>query len=659
MFEFVKDFRISKAVVIVAAVPMIAVTAVVAKLLHGEFVNYQQFVVFERLVELSTDMSNLVHEQQKERGATAVYLGSGGKEFQRELEAQRQQTDIRRDMLLETYSELNKKAHVPAFLKNMKELVADLSRMTAIRQAIDQQQIEMAEAIQYYTSLNSLSLAIIGENASRSPIPSMVGGIVSFSNYLQGKERAGIERAVGAAGFAAGSFDAPALDKFKELISAQAIYFDAFVTYATKDQKILFDKVMTSDAAKKIDRMRAIAVSSGPGGNTTGVNGKEWFAAMTTKINGLKQVEDSIAGTLHVVIAQRVAAETRILIASSIIAALATVVVIAMCLIIVRAINQGFRSVIEPMLQLANGELEIELPKARPNEIGEIVGALEVFKRNSREQRRDNEKKLAWAHKVDAATGVFEQQARSVFSGLTGASDNLGQLANEIGTAATDAARNVQAVASAAEQMSGAAGEIAQLVARSRDVVEDSVDKTNRASELVKTLCADAEEIVGIVGLISSIAEQTNLLALNATIESARAGEAGKGFAVVAQEVKALAARTATATDEVKAKIEAIRAGSTAADQAMDVVSETISEVDIIAGTIAGTAEEQSATTNDIALNAQQAADRTQTVAEGIDRKNSDHVESATVQSAISEMAAQSSKLNSCIEKFIAEVRAA
>ena len=131
------------------------------------------------------------------------------------------------------------------------------------------------------------------------------------------------------------------------------------------------------------------------------------------------------------------------------------------------------------------------------------------------------------------------------------------------------------------------------------------------ASDTNKTVAKLGEssiEIGKVIKVITSIAQQTNLLALNATIEAARAGEAGKGFAVVANEVKELAKQTATATEDISGKIEAIQNDTKAAVAAIDQIGRIINQINDIQNTIATAVEEQTATTNEIARNASEAA---------------------------------------------------
>ncbi|HUN43300.1 MAG TPA: methyl-accepting chemotaxis protein, partial [Acetobacteraceae bacterium] len=116
----------------------------------------------------------------------------------------------------------------------------------------------------------------------------------------------------------------------------------------------------------------------------------------------------------------------------------------------------------------------------------------------------------------------------------------------------------------------------------------------------VASLAAAAEQIGNVVQLIASIASRTNLLALNATIEAARAGEAGKGFAVVAGEVKALAAQTAKATEDISAQIIAIRHSTGEAVEAVRQVGAAIGDVDGVATAIAAAVEQQAAATREI-----------------------------------------------------------
>jgi methyl-accepting chemotaxis protein len=129
----------------------------------------------------------------------------------------------------------------------------------------------------------------------------------------------------------------------------------------------------------------------------------------------------------------------------------------------------------------------------------------------------------------------------------------------EVATAAQQSATAMQGAAQAAAGLTRAIDEVRQEVETSTQVATKAASQAAEAVGISEVLETHARSIESILDMIRKIAGQTNLLALNATIEAARAGDAGRGFSVVAQEVKILSRQTATATDEIAAKISAIQ----------------------------------------------------------------------------------------------------
>lgn len=146
--------------------------------------------------------------------------------------------------------------------------------------------------------------------------------------------------------------------------------------------------------------------------------------------------------------------------------------------------------------------------------------------------------------------------------GLTDASRRFGEIAQETAGIVTQCTEQSQMAS--------------DTVAENIETMQATTEETERASKVIQTLSSTAESVYGIVDAIKTISEQTNLLALNAAIEAARAGEQGRGFAVVADEVRTLAARTGTSTNEISKLIGELTDGVNNAVQSMENVAEKV-----------------------------------------------------------------------------------
>ncbi len=434
-----------------------------------------------------------------------------------------------------------------------------------------------------------------------------------------------------------------------------------------------------------ITRQTQALIDAGRAGPTYPMTSAAFTAFATPGLQVLLQVRDA---ALAEAAAHAGASERRanILLAIVLSAAVAVGLVLAvLAWLLVRRVVAPVVRLTGVVQRLAQGENGITIPEqARADEIGAMAQAVEVLRRNAQEAVRvaaeaaaEQQAKAARADATQALVRRFEAEVADVLGAVAGAAAPLDETAGRMGQAASGAraqadamtravdttASHTQTVANSAEELAASIAEVAQQVTQSARLAQQASRDAQESNRAVAGLADVASRIGDVIGLINSIAGQTNLLALNATIEAARAGDAGKGFAVVAGEVKALAAQTATATDQITTQIAAMQAETGRAVAAIRGIGQTIEELSAIATQVAAAAEQQSAATQEIGRAIAETAASTQELtaqtAQAREGAETTLAASAGLRDASAGLSRQADVLRAKVDGFLAEIRQA
>ncbi len=321
----------------------------------------------------------------------------------------------------------------------------------------------------------------------------------------------------------------------------------------------------------------------------------------------------------------------------------------ALSITLTRSIVKPLAEVVDIAGQVANGDLSRRISVGGDDEVGQTSRALNKAFSHMRDTIRtiaENASSLNAAS--EQMTGVSQQMAASA--------EETSSQATVVSASAEQVSRNVETVATGIEEMTSSIREIAQSANEAAKVATTAVQVAETTTGTIAQLDESSSRISDVTKVITSISEQTNLLALNATIEAARAGEAGRGFAVVANEVKELAKETASATEEISKRVEAIQRDTRSAVAAIKQIAMIIRQIHETQNTIASAVEEQTATTNEIGRSVSEVAKGSSDIAStiaGVATATQDTATGATAtQHAAQELAVMANDLKRLVARF-------